>query len=179
MIAETSGRSSTLRRLRQRIGPWLDRVGKALGQPTTHVYPSGYVGTVNRPIADLEAELHDGGFTWDPLSMYHYTPEGTSTDGSWAYRSSSLADRQLHVVLFAQHADQTDVYAHDEFNWLRHPLKHVREEGIRRNDGAAEMQRWLTARGIEYDRDPAVQRKLRHTMGRMRKRVRGAGDVLR
>ena len=178
-MTDSSVRQSTLRRLRQRVGPWLDRFAKALGQPTTHVYPPGYVATVHRPIDDLEAELHDGGFTWDPLSTYHYTPAGSSTDGSWAYRSGWLADRQLHVVLFAQRSDRTDVYAHDEFNWLRHPIKHAREVDIRRNDGEAEMRRWLAVRGLEYERDSVVQRKMRHTVERIRERIHESDGLAR
>lgn len=165
-------RPSVFRKLRQRIGPWLDRFARVLGQPTTRVHPPGYVGTVDISIEDLEAELSDGGFTWDPLSTYHYTPEGSSTDGSWAYRSSWFADRQLHVVLFRQHSDRTDVYAHDEFNWLRHPVKHAREVDIRRDAGVTEMRRWLADRGVEYRRDPLAWRKIRHAAGSLRERVR-------
>ena len=162
-------RSSAFRRLRHRLGPWLDRVARSLGQPTTRVYPSGYVGTVQLPIDELEAELRDGGFSWDPLSMYHYTPEGSSTDGSWAYRSSWLADRQLHVVLFAHSRDRTDVYAHDEYNCLRHPVKHAEEVDVRRKDGVAEVRRWLAGRGLEYERDSWIRRKFSHAMERIRR----------
>lgn len=165
-------RPSALRRVRQRIGPWIDRAAKALGQPTTHVYPSGYVATVHLPIEDLEAELRDGGFTWDPVSTYHYTPEGNSTDGSWAYRSGWLADRQLHVVLFARRSNRTEVYAHEEFNWLRHPIKHAKGVDIRRNMGAAKMRRWLAAHGMEYERDSVLRRNIMHILERIRARIR-------
>lgn len=169
MMVDSSVRLSAARRLRQRVGPWLDQVAKKFGQPITHVYPSGYVATVHLPIDDLEAELQDSEFSWDPVSIYHYTPEGNSTDGSWAYRSRWLADRQLHVILFAQQEDRTDVYAHNEFNWLRHPIKHADEVNIRRYEGAKEMRRWLTARDLEYERDSLLRRKIRHSVGRIRK----------
>ncbi|ESP87420.1 hypothetical protein K933_14133 [Candidatus Halobonum tyrrellensis G22] len=160
-----------LRRLRQRLGPRLDRLAKTVGNPTTQVYPSEYVGTVGRPIAELEAALSKGGFAWDPVSAYHYTPAGSSADGSWVYRSGPFGDRQLHVVLFAPDADRTDVYAHDEFNWLRHPVEHAREEDIRREQGSAEARRWLDARGIEYERDSRARRRLKHAIERVRARV--------
>lgn len=166
-MAENSLRPSAVRRLRHRVGPWINQLTRALGQPTTRVYPEGYVGTVRRSIDDFEAELSDGGFEWDPLSMYHRTAAGSTTDGSWVYRPARLADRQLHVVLFARRRDQIDVYAHEEFSWLRHPVKHAREEDIRRNEGVAEMRRWLAARGIEYDRDSLVRRKVRHAVERV------------
>ena len=160
-------RESAFREFRHRVGPWIDRIGNTLGRPTTRVYPSGYVGTVRVPISDLEAKLHDDGFEWDPVSMYHRTPGGSTTDGSWAYRSSPFGHRQLHVVLFAQRSDIIDVYAHDEFNWRRHPLEHARETDIRREEGVAEMRRWLDARGIAYERDSFVVRKIKHRLERL------------
>ena len=161
-------RPSVPRRLRQRLGPYIDRAARAVGQPTTHVYPPGYVATVHLPIADLEARLQGVGFSWDPLSLYHHTPEGSSTDGSWAYRSSTFADRQLHVVLFAQDEGRTDVYAHEEYNWARHPVKHAEEVGIRRDDAAERVRRWLDATDLPYDRDSYVRRKLRHMVHDLR-----------
>ena len=137
------------------------------------MYPPGYVGTVQLPIDEFEAELRDGGFAWDPLSTYHYTPEGSSTDGSWAYRPSLLADRQLHVVLFAQDEGRTDVYVHEEFSWVRHPIKHARELDVEREEGVETMRRWLEARGLEYQRHSFVRRKLRHTVHQVREEFGG------
>lgn len=168
-----SVRPSTLRRLRQQLGPWIDRFARAFGRPTTRVYPAGYVETVRLPIEEVEAELRASQFAWDPLSMYHYTPEGNDTDGSWAYRSSWLADRQLHVVLFAEGSGTTEIYAHDEFNWSRHPSKHVREVDIRRSEGSKTMRRWLESRGIEYERRSLPARTASHVVERIRQRLGG------
>lgn len=176
-MADASVRDTTLRRLRQYLAPRLNRLAKAVGQPTTHVYPSGYVGTVDRPIAGLEGALSDGGFEWDPMSAYHYTPDGTGADGSWAYRSGWFADRQLHVVLFASEGGRTDVYAHDEFSWLRHPVKHAKEVDVRREEGVAEARRWLDAHDVEYELDGRVRRRLRHAVKQVRERIDGRGRV--
>lgn len=151
----------------------MNRLARNVGHPITKVYPAGYVGTVHRPIEDVESELRDGGFAWDPVSMYHHTPEGDDADGSWAYRSSWLADRQLHVVLFSEGAEVTEVYAHDEYNWSRHPLKHAREVDIRREEGSAEMRRWMDGSGLEYERVSAPLRKARHAVTRLRERLDG------
>jgi len=145
--------AGVVRHLRQRIGPAIDWTVDALGQPTTRVLPPERVGTIPQPIETVESVLRDGGFRWDPLSLYHYGPDGEDADGSWAYRPSQLADRQLHVVLITDGSDATEVYAHDEFNCLRHPVKHVNEIDIRRREGRAEMRRWLDARGLTYDHD--------------------------
>lgn len=169
----SSARVRVPRRIRHRIGPWIDRFARRIGQPEYHVHPAGYVGTVRLPIADVEATLRDGGFGWDPISLYHYTQAGSSTDGSWVYRSSLLADRQLHVVLFSQAPDRTDVYAHTEFSWLRHPFKHAEEENIRREEGVAEMRRWLDAQGLEYERESVVRRRAEHVVERIRESLGG------
>ena len=132
-------------------------MAEALGRPTTRVYPAGYVGTVHRPIDEFEAELRDGGFSWDPLSVYHRTAAGNSMDGSWAYRSGPFADRQTHVVLFVTQSDRTDVYAHEEFSWLRHPCKHVAEVDVRRERAVAEMRRWLDDHPGEAGRIPRLR----------------------
>lgn len=156
------------RRLRRRIGPAMDRVAKRFGQPEYRVWPKGYAATASVPIAELERKLHDEGFSWDPLSLYHYTLVGNESNGSWTYRSSRFADRQLHVVLFERPRGRTDVYTHAEYSWLRHPLKHAEQEAIRRSDGAATMRRALEAWDVEYTRESIVTRTVRHVLARLR-----------
>lgn len=134
------------------------------------MYPEEYVGTLHVPIDDFETKLREEGFEWDPVSMYHNTPEGSTADGSWAYRSSAFGHRQLHVVLFAQRPNLIDVYAHDEFNWRRHPIKHARHVDIRRGEGVAEMRRWLEARGVAYEREPRAMRTVKHAVERLQHR---------
>ena len=151
-MREISREAGAVRHLRQRLGPTIDRTISAICQPTTRVLPPAHVGTAHHPVEEVEAALRDGGFRWDPLSMYHYTPDGEDADGSWAYRRSPLADRQLHVVLITAGPEVTDVYAHDEFNWLRHPVKHVNEIDIRRRKGRCQMRRWFDVSGLTYER---------------------------
>lgn len=167
-MSTTPPRPSVLRRIRHRIGPAIDRLARRVGQPEYHVRDEGYAGTVGVPLADLESRLSDAGFTWDPVSLYHRTKAGTDTDGSWVYRSSPLADRQLHVVLFAQSADRMDVYAHEEYNWLRHPVKHARQEDIRRERGSTEMRRWLDEQPFDYEHELRARRRLAHVAERVR-----------
>ena len=164
----TENRSRRLSyRVRRTCGPHLDALVRRLGHQSHRIRRTEYVGTVERPIDDLEAGLREGGFRWDPFSLYHYTPAGTATDGSWVYRSSPFADRQLHVILFAQSPDRIDVYAHNEFNWLRHPRKHFREADVRREEGAEQMRRALDRLGIDHDREPWLIRKAIHVLERV------------
>ena len=153
----------------------IDRLAGAVGQPQYRLRHAEYVGTVDRPMADLEAELRAGGLSWDPLSWYHQPPVGSTPDGSWAYRAGPFADRQLHVVLCARSRGSVDVYAHDEPNWLRHPRRHLDGSDIRRERGAAEMRRWLDARGLEYERT-SMPRRLAVALGRQAKEWLPTGD---
>ena len=165
-------------RARRVAGPWIDGLARTLGQPSNRVRRAEYVGTVHLSVDELEAELRTGGFTWAPMSLYHRTPSGTSTDGSWTYRSSRFADRQLHVVLFAQSPERVDVYAHSEYNWLRHPIGHVERRDIRREEGSEEMRRWLDARGLDYDHELVVRRRAVHLLEHVRERL-SDGDTPR
>lgn len=175
-MSNVSDRQSASRHLRHRVGPWIDRFARVLGQPTTRVSPAGYVATVDCPIGDLEAELR-GEFTWDPVSLYHYRTDGTSSDGSWMYRSGWFADRQLHVVLFARSAERTDVYAHDEYSWLRHPIRHAYEVDVRHGEAVASMRRWLERRELDYDRHSTARRALEDTVVRLRERSSRLGAL--
>ena len=170
MPAETL-RPSVPRRIRQRVGPQLDRLARAVGQPEYHVRDTGYAGTVSVPIATLESRLRDAGFAWDPVSLYHRTQAGTSTDGSWVYRPSPLADRQLHVVLFAQSPDRLDVYAHEEYSWLRHPIEHARQQDIRRERGAARMRQWLDAQPFDHEYESRIRRRAAHLAERVQQEL--------
>lgn len=165
-MAVTFDRSSMLRQVRHRLGPKLNRLLRTLGQPTTRVYPEGYIGSVDRPIDEVEAELRAGGFSWDPLSIYHFTPEGNDTDGSWVYRDSLFADRQIHVVLIDR-TSATELYAHEEYNWARHPAKHAKELDIRRDRGSAQVKRWLDERGLKYDVESTPVQKGKHYLQRV------------
>lgn len=151
-------------RVRRVLGPWINRLATCLGQPSCSVRPAEYAGTVDCPITDLEAKLQADGFSWAPFSLYHRTPAGTRPNGSWTYRSSILADRQLHVILFARDSDTIDIYAHIEPNWLRHPVKHLQQSGIDREEGATQMRKWLEKCGIDANHRSRVTRKFTHLL---------------
>jgi len=138
-------------RVRQWLGPRITRLARTLGQPESSLRDSEYVGTVRQPLDEFTETLREHGFEWDPLAWYHHPPVGSEPNGSWAYRRGLLADRQLHVILIAHSTEYIDVFAHEEYSWLRHPFKHVRQVGIERNDGSTVMRRWLERHGTEVD----------------------------
>lgn len=157
-------------RIRHTIGPWINWLAEWLGQPNYHVQPTEYAGTAQCSLRDLEATLRADGFSWAPFSFYHRTPVGTRPHRSWTYRSSVLADRQLHVILFAQSSETIDIYAHTEYNWLRHPMKHAQQIGIDRAEGARLMRQWLAKHGVDYNHESGITRRMTHLLERVRER---------
>lgn len=95
-----------------------------------------YVGTVDLTEDEFEAVLAKAGFRRNVISSLKVRVDGNVSNGSWALRESPLADCQLHVIL--HNVDDTvEVYAHWEYSWLTHPIKHYRavacdpEKGVR------------------------------------------------
>jgi hypothetical protein len=156
-------------RIRSAVGPWLDRAVRTVVDETYRVHPEGYAGTVRCGVEQLEAQLPNRGFRWNPVSMYHYTRLGNRTNGSWVYRESPFADRQLHAVLVKEGPERVDVYAYEEYNWRRHPLKHARDAGIDRERGAERMRSVLADLDVAYGERSYVRRKLGHLGRRCRR----------
>lgn len=162
-------------RLRHLVGPWLTGAARLVGQPEFRLQREGYVGTVQLPLPEFERELEGGGFAWGPVSWYHRPPVGTDPNGSWTFRRAPFADRQLHVILSRRESECHDVYAHWEYNWLRHPLKHAKQLDIDREAGSAAMQWWLDRRGIDYDTHSRTRRKVRRALRRVAAPLLGRG----
>jgi len=104
-----------------------------------------YVGTLHMSEDDIEAILRQLGFRRNPVAFLKsrawspFDVDGIS-EGSWVWRSSLFADRQLHVTLFDNEDDGSyDVLAHWELSWIRHPIKHYRSEGFDPVGGREEM----------------------------------------
>lgn len=153
--------------LRQWVGPWLTGMARAVGEPEYQLRRAGYVGTVDCPLDDIAAQLRADGFAWGPVSWYHQPPVGTDPNGSWTYRASPFADRQLHVILAARAPECIDVFAHWEYNWLRHPVKHARQLDIDRETGSATMAEWLADRDLAFEERLRPHRKARRAVRRV------------
>lgn len=139
-------------RVRQQLGPAIDHLAHALGQREYIVRDKGYVGTVPETVPEFETTLRRLGFSWDPLSLYHHTSTGRTSDGSWTYRESILADQQLHAVMFDRGDDTLDLYAHVEPSWIRHPLGHALMDDIDRRRGVTRMRELLENAGIDHEK---------------------------
>ncbi|UIP00327.1 hypothetical protein Hbl1158_02860 [Halobaculum sp. CBA1158] len=109
----------TLRRL---VLPLLDRVARER-LPGDHfaayeLRPREIVGVIDASPEETERLLWDAGFRRMPLAALKRLPDGRVEIGSWAWRESPLAKRQIHVMLFAAGEGQTLVAAHEEASAL-------------------------------------------------------------
>lgn len=135
--------------LRARLLPvlhaWLSLVGAyAEGE----VSRSSYALTAELDPERLERTLHDLGFVRNPLAAFKRRSDGHEV-GSWVWRASLLADRQLHVQLFTgSTSGETDVYAHEEPSWITHPVAHYRAQGVDVVAGVRSVRARFRAAGV-------------------------------
>jgi hypothetical protein len=157
--------------VRQAIGPWLTRIARTIGQPEYELRETEYVGTIRQPLDEFTRTLQDHGFDWDPLAWYHQPPIGSEANGSWVYRPTVFADRQLHVILIAHSPEYIDVFAHEEYNWLRHPVKHIRQLDIEREPTSDDLRRWFETQEIDIDERMRLRRRVTNKTRALRKRL--------
>jgi len=108
--------------LRRWLLPLLDRIARER-LPGDH-YASyelasrEIVGVIDAPPERVEQLLWEAGARRMPLAALKRLPDGRVEIGSWAFRESPLARRQVHVMLFATAEGRTLVAAHEEASAL-------------------------------------------------------------
>lgn len=105
-------------RLRAEALPILDDLARwlGLGYAAYELSPREYAGTLDLQPEAAERLLYQHGFRRNPFAAYKTLPDGRTEVGSWAFRPSLLARRQVHVMLFDRDGPGTDVYAHTEYS---------------------------------------------------------------
>ena len=70
-----------------------------------------------------------------------------------------MGDNQLHLGSYAgRDRSTTDVYAHWEPSWIRHPIRHYRATDVDAEEGIRRTRSLFEAAGIEYAVLPAEKR---------------------
>lgn len=123
-----------------------------------------YACTLREPYPIVEAKLHRIGFVRNLVSSlkhraYDMPPE--TSVASWVrYPNGALAsDYQLHLGLFVGgDRSTTDVYAHWEPSWIRHPIRHYRANDVDAETGIDRTRDLFERAGIEYVVVPASDR---------------------
>ncbi|RQH01190.1 hypothetical protein [Natrarchaeobius oligotrophus] len=138
------------------------------GYAISHTTAEEYALTAYCTEETLESILEELGFSRNPIASLKVRMDGNTSEGSWVWRSSPLADYQLHVVLHAlEDGEGVDVYAHWECSWIRHPYKHYVARGYDAETGVELARRWLTGyagdelegTGVEYEIDDSLSRR--------------------
>lgn len=153
-----------LENLRRWLIPKLGVVAQFLEDATgddyfvmSETHNSQFVGRVPMACEDFEEKLHGMGFTRNPLSSLKQRGSGETEEGSWRLIAEDCPKFQIHVVLYdgsdVNNAETgvTYVYAHWEYRWDVHPLKHYWAEGYDSAKGRKRMARLLDDNGIEHE----------------------------
>ncbi|WP_144925162.1 hypothetical protein [Halorubrum salsamenti] len=154
-----------LERLRQHATGLLHLPLSAIGLYAERETPRDqYALTLREPYPIVEARLHRLGFVRNLVSSLKFrdyaAPPETSV-ASWVrYPEGALAsDSQLHLALFVgQDRETTDVYAHWEPSWIRHPIKHYRATDVDAEIGIERVRALFERAGVEYAVVPAAER---------------------
>lgn len=137
------------------------------GYAISHTTADEYVLTARCSEETIEAVLDRVGFSRNPIAALKVRTDGNTSEGSWVWRPSLLADEQLHIVIHdLENEVGVDVYAHWEYSWIRHPYKHYLARGYDAETGVAIARRWLIdgdelAGGldVEYEIDHSLARR--------------------
>lgn len=138
------------------------------GYAVSHTTSEEYALTTHCSEETIEGILEELGFSRNPIASLKVRTDGNTSEGSWVWRPSPLADDQLHIVLHeVENADKVDVYAHWECSWIRHPYKHYVARGYDAEKGVQLARRWLVnydekclngSDGIDYEIDDSLSR---------------------
>lgn len=125
---------------------------------TSETHNKQFVGRVNMGEEEFEKRLDEMGFERNPLaSLKTLASTGEKEEGSWRKVGyDDYPNKQLHVVLYDGDKIDTSpsncvyVYAHWEYRWDTHPMKHYRGVDSSGSAGVRRMKNILDARGIVY-----------------------------
>ena len=126
------------------IDRWLADTAGDLDYAAYELDQSEHAGRVEADVVAVGDALADAGYKRMPLAALKTLPDGRVEAASWARRSSLLARRQTHVILFEADG-ATDIYAHEEPN-ATNPLtawKHYRGVGYDPAAGVKTVREWL------------------------------------
>jgi len=119
-----------------------------------------FVGRVSYSEEEFEAFLDSTGFQRNPLSSWKRLESNPEEFEEASFRKvgfEKYPDMQIHVILYdgsnIQNADSdyTYVYAHWEYRWDKHPIKHYYGEKKSSAKGVKKMKDILDQRGVAYE----------------------------
>lgn len=126
-----------------------------------NVYPNQYVGTVKMGEEELEKDLfHPTNARYNWLAYWKkHAKDDRDSEGSWKLRHPRHKEyvgkgKQVHITLFQSkfYDGGIDVYAHYEYDNIKHPWKHYHEHEFSAAKGVNRARQYFTDNGIDiYD----------------------------
>jgi hypothetical protein len=154
-----------LERVRQSVASLLHAPLSLVGLYAERETPrEQYAFTLREPFPLVEAQLHRLGFVRNLVSSLKYRdyetpPETTVASWAWYPEGALASDDQLHLALYVgPDRSTTDVYAHWEPSWIRHPVRHYRATEVDAQRGIERVRSLFEEAGIEYAVVPADER---------------------
>lgn len=146
-----------LERLRQYAASLLHLPLSTIGLYAERKMPRDqYALTIREPYPLVEAQLHRLGFIRNLVAslkrrVYDTPPETSVASWAWYPDGALASDSQLHLALFVgPDRTTTDVYAHWEPSWIRHPIRHYRANDVDAEKGIARTRDLFDRADIEY-----------------------------
>lgn len=147
--------------LRRRVVPIIGAFAAAIEDYTgTEYYHDSeqrnrqFVGRIEMDEECFERVLHDNNFHRNVPAWLKRAPDGEVEEGSWRRVDGEM---QTHLVFYDgkdapnARSGQLFLYAHYEYRWDVHPLKHLRGDDIDCDEGVSRVRRLLQDEGIQYD----------------------------
>lgn len=144
------------RRLVPRIGKLFALLEEYLGEEYYHNSEqrrNQFVGRIEMSEGEFEELLHEYEYDRNPFAWLK-SNDGEVEEGSWRYCDDEM---QVHLVFYdgeyAPNANSGELflYAHYEYRWDVHPLKHLSGENVDTNEGVQRVRKMLQDEGIAYD----------------------------
>lgn len=156
---------------RRTFVPKLDRLLQPLDMYAENVaHPDEYALTYRGGVEAAERVLSRGGVLRNGAAGYKTAePYGVREAGSWAWRYDPdepdtyrwFGDRQVHITMFEVEKPseghvlvgpkvETHIFAHDELNPWRHPVRHYRGEDVNVSSGVHWAHHFFASRDVSY-----------------------------
>ncbi len=118
--------------------------------------PEYFLGTVRCDHKTVIRTLHESGFGVSYVSYPKTIADDDvayASKSSWVYRRHILAPYQTHIIIFEtdDEAPVLYIFYHHEYNWIRHPIRHLRKEYVSPENSGEHVLRLLESAGLDVN----------------------------
>lgn len=116
-----------------------------------------FVGRVAMNEEEFEKLLHHEGYERNPIAGLKKSLRGEVEEGSFRKIDDENPEKQLHLIFYdgrdLQNAltGEIFVYAHYEYRWDVHPIKHYRKKDVEEHRAVMDVREMLNDEGIPYE----------------------------